>query len=158
MKCVNIERKEVWKNHTEKLDPVCATNTGNAKRAAQKAGKSKALLVLNQAKTSLASRIQCGGGTCQKGWECGKPAIRDVKESDGSLKIEVERVDPPPEPSPCEGRQKPYSARAVIGFTITANCKCEKPAPKDPNFFHMDPLEKVQKKRTKKRATKKPVK
>jgi len=149
MKCVNIERKEVWKNHTEKLDPVCATNTGNAKRAARKAGKEKARLVINEAKTSLAGSIQCGG-ECQNGWECEKPSVRDVKESDGSLKIEVELDDPQPDPSPCEGRQKQYSARAIIGFTIVANCKCEKLAPKDPNFFRIDPPEKVQKKRTKK--------
>lgn len=149
MKCKNIERTEVWKNHTEKLDPVCATNTGNAQRAAKQAGKDKARLVINQAKTSLADRMQCGG-TCQQGWNCQKPAIKDIGESAGTVKIEVEKVEPQPDPSPCKGRKQQYSAQAVIGFTITANCKCEKQAPEDPNFFRMDPPEKVRKKRTKK--------
>ncbi len=158
MDCRIIERVDVWKNHIEPLDPVCATNTGNAKDAARLAGDAKARLVLNQAKADLAGRIQCGGGTCQRaGLICVQPLIRDIRASNGSLVIEVARVNPQPDPNPCEGRQRQYSAKAVIGFTITAKCKCERPAPENPNFFRKGPPEKAQKRKTRKYATKKSV-
>lgn len=149
MKCAKIKRKEAWENHIEKLDPVCATNTGKAKRAAHNAGKAKALLVLNNAKASLARRIQCEG-TCQEGWKCVQPGTSDVKATDTSLDIEVKLVAPQPDPNPCKGREKQYSAQAVIGFTITATCKCEKKGDEDPSLFRMEPPPKVQKKRSRK--------
>ena len=147
MDCKNIEKTEEWKNHIETLDPVCATNTSNAKRAARPEGRAKSLLALNGAKTALVGRMTCGKGACRTGLNCVNPAISDVQVSNTSLDIEVKLIDPQPDPSPCKGRKKQYSADAIIGFKIKAKCKCERPAPEAPALFTRGSSKKAQKRK-----------
>jgi hypothetical protein len=147
MDCKIIEKTEEWKNHIEELDPVCATNTSNAKRAARPAGRAKSLLVLNAAKAALVARMTCGKGTCRTGLNCVSPAIRDVQVSNTSLDIEVKLLDPQPDPNPCKGRKKQYSADAIIGFKIKAKCKCARPAPEAPSLFTKGSPKKAQKRK-----------
>ena len=139
MKCAKIEKTEIWKNHVEKLEPVCAINTGGAKRAAEKAGQAKARLVLNNAKADLAGRMQCDKGDCRDGFECVKPKGSEVtlRRGSDSMDIEAKLSNPQPDPNPCKRREKQYDVQAIIGFTITAKCKCEEKADENPGLFRL---------------------
>jgi len=158
MRCRDIEKEETWKKHPEELELVCATNVRNAKNARREEGDAKARQIINNAKSALAGRLNCGPGKCPEGSNCVKPSISDVQlVGDASFDIEATLAVPQPDPSPCENNQKQYKVLVVVNFKLKAKCKCEEQAAENPIKYLGGPQKRVRTRKVKvqKRGTKK---
>ena len=113
------------------LNPVCATNSDNAKAARKNEAKEAGKTLVRDHKDALIADIECEGPCGKKKKRvCVKPRRKDIKARNRVITLRVALLSAAEieeqELGKCKGNKAWYGVTAIISFNMTGNCRCVK--------------------------------